>query len=361
MRDELNESTPRVRDFILPMVAGCGAYAVFRMVQTVLMGQLLPQPALNNTHRIVLSAIDGALMAGMTPIAVWTTLRYPVDRHHVRNVAVHCGFGVLLSTVAITALRAAGLWLTNTRAGLSFPQYYLLAVTSSLLAYAVVVAGAHAIIAAHRAQVEALRASRLNGQLSLARLEALKAQLQPHFLFNTLHTISELVHSDPDAADAMLMKLGQLLRRTLDASTLSEVTVDDELAYIGAYLEIHRVRHHDRLRVVYDIEPAVRLARIPPLILQPLVENALRHGIAASRDGGTITIGARVHDGTLTLSIADDGAGLGGTTTVGVGLSNTRQRLRELFGAAGVLVVRAQAPRGTEALVTMPLAAPAGA
>jgi two-component sensor histidine kinase len=355
MRDELNHAAPRVRDFILPMIAGCGAYAVFRMAQTVLAGRLLQQTELSDTHRIILSAVDGALMAAMTPVAVWTTLRFPVDRRRVRNVAVHFAFGVLLSAVAMAVLRAVGRWLTGLRVDLSFPQYYLLDVTSSLLAYAVVVAGAHAIIAARRAQTEALRASRLDAQLSRARLEALKIQLQPHFLFNTLHTISELVHSDADAADAMLMKLGHLLRRTLDASMLSEITIDDELAYIGAYLDIHRVRHQERLRVVYDIDPAARTARIPPLMLQPLVENALRHGIAASRDGGTITVAAHATTGVLTLSVADDSAGLTGTVVDGVGLTNTRERLHELFGDAGSLVVRRGVPGGTEAILTIPI------
>lgn len=346
----------QLRDVIAPMAAGWAAYAVFRMVQTVLFAHLVPELSImSDTHRIILSATDGALMMAMTPVAVWASVRFPIDRRHTPHIALHAVLGLVLSFAMMAALVGVGKVVTGVSIKLPFVKYYVAWVTGTLFAYAVAVAVAHALHAARVAHDAALRAARLEAQLSEVRLDALRTQLQPHFLFNTLHTISELVHTDPDAADAMVMQLAALLRRTLDTSTQDTVTVDDELEYISCYVDIHRVRLGDRLRVEYDIGAGLRQARVPALILQPLVENALHHGIFPLPEGGTVVVRARAAAGRLALTVADDGAGPCDEAVEGIGLTNTRRRLRALFGDAQSVELRRREPRGAELIVTLPL------
>jgi two-component system, LytTR family, sensor kinase len=185
-----------------------------------------------------------------------------------------------------------------------------------------------------------LRASRLQTQLTQAQLEALKMQLQPHFLFNTLHSISALLHRDPDAADRMIARLGDFLRLTLDNSGAQQVSLQKELEFLTCYLEIERVRFQDRLTTSVEVEPAALDAPVPNLILQPIVENALRHGIAQTRGPGRVEISAKRENGSLRIRVWDNGPGLAAITRPddglrqGLGLSNTRARLEQLYGAA---------------------------
>ena len=185
-----------------------------------------------------------------------------------------------------------------------------------------------------------LRASRLQTQLTQAQLEALKMQLQPHFLFNTLHSISALLHRDPDAADRMIARLGDFLRLTLENSGAQEVSLQKELEFLTCYLEIERVRFQDRLTTSVEVEPAALDAPVPNLILQPIVENALRHGIAQTRGPGRVEISAKRENGSLRIRVRDNGPGLAAITRPddglreGLGLSNTRARLEQLYGAA---------------------------
>jgi sensor histidine kinase YesM len=353
-RDEL-KSEGRLRDVIVPMVGACAAYSAFRMIQTALLARVDPPWRGTGVDRIMLSAFDGIVLAAAVPFAVWASRRFPVNRTHLRNVGVHLIFGLIYAALWMQAMLRAGQWLTGLEAQMRFDRYYISWVPGGLAAYTVIVALTNAILATRRAHAEELRASRLDGQLAAARLETLKAQLQPHFLFNTLHTVSELVHINPAEADAMITSLGHLLRRTLDASMMHEVTVADEIDYIRAYLDIHRMRHKDRLNILFDIDHSVLAARVPPLILQPLVENALRHGIAPSTAGGTITIAARADGEQLKLSVIDDGAGTNGPTREGIGIGNTRKRLAEQFGEAQSFALAPHSPRGAEATVRIPL------
>jgi two-component system LytT family sensor kinase len=185
-----------------------------------------------------------------------------------------------------------------------------------------------------------LRASRLQTQLTRAQLEALKMQLHPHFLFNTLHSISALVHSNPDAADKMIARLGDFLRLTLENSGAAEVSLQKELEFLTCYLEIERVRFQDRLTTNLEVEPNTLDSPVPNLILQPIVENALRHGVAQSSAPGRVEISAKRENGSLRIEVRDNGPGLNGVTTSreafkeGVGLSNTRARLEQFYGEA---------------------------
>jgi two-component system LytT family sensor kinase len=183
-----------------------------------------------------------------------------------------------------------------------------------------------------------LRSSRLQTQLTQAQLEALKMQLHPHFLFNTLHSISALVHTNPDAADKMIARLGDFLRLTLENSGAAEVSLKKELEFLTCYLEIERVRFQDRLTTSLEVEPNTLDSPVPNLILQPIVENALRHGIAQSSAPGRVDISAKRENGSLRIEVRDNGPGLNGVTASrevfkgGVGLSNTRARLAQLYG-----------------------------
>ena len=209
-----------------------------------------------------------------------------------------------------------------------------------------------------RVRQSELHAVLLQAQLSTARLETLKAQLHPHFLFNTLHTISELIHIDPKAADAMVIRLGKLLRRSLEYTSEAEVSLDREIEVLTAYLDLHRMRHGDRLTATIDVDPSLRRALVPPMILQPLVENSLRHGINRRSTSGSIAISAERVGDRLCLAVRDDGVGLPERLVEGVGLSNTRTRLRQLYGDDHSFVLSPRTGGGTEASVELPLRIP---
>ncbi len=176
----------------------------------------------------------------------------------------------------------------------------------------------------------------LEARLSQANLQALKSQIQPHFLFNTLNAIASLVRRQPEAAENMIVTLSDFLRHNLDASREHEVTLRREIETLHLYLEIQQMRFGERLRVLHEIAPAAYEAIVPALLLQPLVENAVRHGIEPRASGGTITLRAQRDGRTLKLEVADDGVGFKGECATapreGIGLSNTRARLSALYG-----------------------------
>jgi two-component system, LytTR family, sensor kinase len=205
----------------------------------------------------------------------------------------------------------------------------------NLLIYWVILTVSHAFNYYREAQDRALRASELERHLAQARLQSLQMQLNPHFLFNTLHAISALMHKDVEAADCMITRLSDLLRYALDSTDSQEVPLKQELAFLERYLEIEQTRFGDRLLVRKQIDPAALDAQVPNLILQPLVENAIRHGIEPHARRGEIWLSARHHEGMLHLEVRDNGEGLvqtDGLLEEGVGLSNTRARLAALYG-----------------------------
>jgi two-component system, LytTR family, sensor kinase len=175
----------------------------------------------------------------------------------------------------------------------------------------------------------------LERRLAETRLQLLNMQLQPHFLFNTLNTIAELVHEDAEAADRMITALSDLLRQTLDLRGAQEIPFDMELRLLGTYLEIQKTRFGDRLQVHIASDDDVANAHVPVLLLQPLVENAIRHGLAIRRPAGCVRIEARREAGTLLIAVIDDGPGAAEeavTGREGIGLGNTRARLNALYG-----------------------------
>ena len=223
--------------------------------------------------------------------------------------------------------------------------------------YWVVLAANHARGYYRRLGERELRAARLETQLAEARLGALRMQLDPHFLFNTLNSIGVLMRRDTDAASRMLGRLGDFLRSTLDHAGTSEVSVATELEYVRAYLEIEQVRFGGRLATHVTIEPGLEQCAVPYLIPQPLVENAVKHGVARRSAPGTVRVDVRSDGECLTLTVRDDGPGLsfvGASRGSGVGLANVARRLEHSYGSNQQFELRAAPDGGAEARVVIP-------
>ena len=185
-----------------------------------------------------------------------------------------------------------------------------------------------------------LLATQLEARLAQAQLQALKMQLNPHFLFNTLHAITALIHKDPQTADTMIARLSDLLRLALDQSGVQEVSLREELDFLNRYLEIEKMRMGERLQVKWQIDEKILDAGVPNLILQPLVENAVRHGIAPFAGGGRVEIAAKRDNGVLCMEVSDFGTTrVAGEFKTGIGLSNTKERLMQLYGSAHTFAV----------------------
>ncbi|MEO5894400.1 MAG: histidine kinase [Vicinamibacterales bacterium] len=220
-------------------------------------------------------------------------------------------------------------------------RIYLTNLDWTLMTYSTIVGLGYALGYYREAQARAVKEATLETQLAEARLKTLEAELQPHFLFNTLHAISTLIHTNPDSADRMISRLSDLLRLTFDRSGAARVSLQEELEFLGKYLEIEQTRFQDRLSVRYDVDPETLDAEVPRLILQPLVENAIKHGLSPRVGHGVIEIVARHDGGALWLEVRDNGVGLSGSARSqfrsGVGLPNTRDRLECLYGNAQTL------------------------
>jgi LytS/YehU family sensor histidine kinase len=203
------------------------------------------------------------------------------------------------------------------------------------------------------------REAAFESRLREAQLDLLRAQLRPHFLFNALNTISELVHEDPERADAMLGHLSALLRASIDAGDRQIAPLDEEIQLVEHYLAIQRVRFGDRLTVHLDVPEDCRLASVPHLVLQPLVENAIVHGISPRAEGGTVWITASRHAGAVVVKVEDDGVGLPPSrAAAGVGLANTRARLAAMYGDRASLDVATRPGGGVLVTLTVEDRAP---
>ncbi|HWJ24030.1 MAG TPA: histidine kinase [Gemmatimonadaceae bacterium] len=224
-----------------------------------------------------------------------------------------------------------------------------------VILYVTTAAAALALAYGRESREREVRAARLQARLAEAQLHALGAQLHPHFLFNTLHAISALVRPEPKRAEQLIARLSELLREMLDNRDRAEVTLGEELAFLEKYVDIQEARFGPRLRVTFEVAPAALDARVPRLVLQPLVENAVRHGVSRRLGAGTIAIAAACDDDRLTLTVRDDGAGLPrGEVHDGVGLSITRARLRQLYGTEQEFTIAPAAGGGTVCVVRIP-------
>jgi two-component sensor histidine kinase len=244
---------------------------------------------------------------------------------------------------------------------LTFPRFYVMALTSHfhpyVLIYWAMLGVSHALNYYHRYQDRERRAVTLEARLAQNQLQLLKMQLHPHFLFNTLNAISALIHLDVEAADRMLARLGDLLRLVLENDGIQEVRLQQELDFLKAYVEIEEIRFGPRLNVCLHAEPDVRDACVPSLILQPLVENAIRHGLSSHDRAGRIQVRASRLGEVLRLEVEDDGPGLTvkpNCLREGVGLSNTRARLQQLYGVAHRFELDGQPGNGLVVTIDIP-------
>jgi two-component system LytT family sensor kinase len=286
------------------------------------------------------------IWALVTPLALWLAGRYRLEQEHWRrNLLLHVLFStacVVLVGCMLYAFNAVywgrprgatgALWLISRSIILNASENYGI--------YCLILLARHALDYYRRYTAGERRAAQLQTQLAEAQLQALKMQLQPHFLFNTLHSISALVYKDVEAADRMIARLGDFLRLTLENSGTQEVSLQQELEFLKCYLEIERIRFQDRLTTTLRIDAQALDVQVPNLILQPIVENAIRHGVAPRSTPGQIDILAERKNGTLRIRIKDNGPGLTLNRSLdsnfkeGVGLANTRARLEQLYGAA---------------------------
>jgi LytS/YehU family sensor histidine kinase len=266
------------------------------------------------------------------PFLLLGARRIDADRMgRVRAIAIPAA--VILALIAGTSVVQYVSLYRDAPLSPSFAAYFPQALRINVLPWIAVAGIAGAIEARRRAVRAALDRERLRAQIAEQRLIALTGQLHPHFLFNTLQGISTLIHRDPNAADEMLAKLSDLLRELLRHRDQALVPLGDELRYARTYLEIAQLRFADRLQFEIDVAPALDQASVPLFILQPLVENALAHGIGGRTRGGRVVVKASRTGNRLLLQVADDGAGLttSATRRDGIGLSNTRERLRATF------------------------------
>ena len=289
------------------------------------------------THVLQRGLFEAYLWALATVAIFWLARRFPLERGRVpQAIAVHLVGAIVLSlvrvAVAVEMSRHVD-WLVNR----PFREQFWGSSSQNVLFYALLLGIAHAVLYYGRYRERERAAERLSAGLTEARLQALKMQLQPHFLFNTLHAISALIPAEAKPARRMVARLGDLLRIALEHEETQEVTLREELAFLQPYLEIEQARLEDRLTVVMAIAPETLDARVPHLLLQPLVENAIRHGIAPRVDPGRVQISATsgADDRFLHLTVRDDGPGFGPDSRArarkGVGLSNVRSRLEQLY------------------------------
>jgi len=319
-----------------------------------------------------------ALVAWLSCVYIWTPItplvinlaqRFPLEQNRIwRGLAVHLVAASVVSTFQIVIYTFVWLFLLGDgnlpfSSFRLFQNFFVAEFHINFLLYWTIVGLTQAYDYYRRyrererraTQLE-IAAARLETQLAQAQLDALKMQLHPHFLFNTLNTISVLMQDDVRAADRMLIRLSELLRVALKNETAQEISLRQELEFLRGYLEIEQTRFQDRLQVDFDVDPEALDSLVPNLILQPLVENAIKHGIAPRAEAGTIRVEAKRQNGRVELVVRDDGSGLteAKNQSGGIGLANTRARLEKLYGARHSFEIRSPAAGGLEVKVSIP-------
>ena len=352
-RGRAHVDSRRMRQAWMPpvrWVVGVIAFlAVSSTLQAYRLTLLLPKSADDWMHAadigklFVLNLAYWTIPALLIPTIVSIARRFRFDAgRRLLALAVHLASATAFAFVRQVAMITVRLllWPGGVKApavswSIYFQRQLLNDLDWCLMVYAVIVGVSHAVAYYHESQERTLRAAQLETHLAHARLKTLQAELHPHFLFNTLHAISTLVHRDPEAADRMISRLSDLLRVTFDRTGEPTVPLKDELDFLRKYLEIEQTRFQDRLSVRLDVAPEALDAEVPRLMLQPLVENAIKHGISNRQEGGIVRIAAGTGGSILWMEVRDNGGGLRGRKIgagrAGVGLSNTRARLDVMY------------------------------
>ncbi|HKW11344.1 MAG TPA: histidine kinase [Gemmatimonadaceae bacterium] len=312
---------------------------------------------------LAFSLADWYVWALLAPGILWLTRRFNFTRHPWRSLAVHLPATIAFLVARMQLRLVVGVVIPAVRMG---SAGILASMALQVFVYWAIVAVAVALEYQRMYRDEQLAAVGLKTQLAHAQLGLLKMQLQPHFLFNTLNAISEQVHADPEGAERMITHLSELLRHTIGSAEAQEISLGEELALLERYLVIQRARFAGRLEVTLDVDAGAMEALVPNLVLQPLVENAIRHGIAPRATGGQVEVIARrdLKKQQLLLEVRDDGIGLDAARArrhpesahrEGVGIPNTTSRLRQLYGTNYVFTLQGRVTGGTVASLTLPL------
>jgi len=314
---------------------------------------------------VLFSGIDWLLYAVLTPAVFRISRRFPLQRAGLaRRIALHiaCALGMCVAWATLGQFLRLAIFgipagFTAMKFGRGLEGWIFTTLPFGTGVYFALVGIEHALAYLAQARERETQAVRLTAQLAEARLGALRMQFNPHFLFNSLNAITVLVRDgNTAAASRMLELLSDVLRLVLRAEGSHETPLSTELDFLGRYLAIEQVRFSDRLRPRIEVDAAVHGAGVPQFILQPLVENALRHGIARRGEAGLLEITAHREGDTLVLTVRDDGPGLGpeGPGATGVGLANTRARLAALYGGRGSLEIANAAGGGAVATIRLP-------
>ena len=313
-------------------------------------------------------ANEWLILGALTPLVYWLARSYPIRPPlRARNILAHVGGALALcvgwSTAGAVTRWVLGIGPSDAPRMAYLTGWLLTTIPWGTFMYFTTLGCMYAFAYFVEAKEREAQAARLAAQIAQAKLGALQMQLHPHFLFNSLNAIAVLVRDqDTAAAGRMLSLLSDVLRQVLRTDQSHEVSLADELNFLERYLAIEQVRFSDRLRVAMNVDDALKDAAVPPFLLQPLVENALRHGIARRDDAGRVEISARRVGDDLVLEVRDDGPGVDALrgpsdASNGVGLSNVRERLTTMYGARAhlKLLSPADGAGGTAAIVTLPL------
>lgn len=354
------------RAAILIGFAGFSAFGLLSFAYRYLDDLARNQP--HTFARRMLEELTGAYSAALLfPVLLWIARRIRFHRDNwIRMLPLH-----LLTMVCFsffdTTLMAISRKLLSPLFGLGPYDYgimryrYPMEFALHVVAYCVLVSGIYVVDFYREARNRQLSAAEMETQLAQAQLHNLRLQLQPHFLFNALNTISSVMHEDVQRADAMLAQLSDLLRRTLQGADSHEVPLEEELALLKSYLAIMKARFGDDLSVDFSVEPLVSEALVPQLILQPLVENSIRHGREAGFGRVDVRVSAQREDGRLMLRVSDNGPGIpaleSGAWRKGLGLSNTEERLEGMYGDDHQLVLENASGGGLTVTVRLPFRA----
>lgn len=308
-------------------------------------------------------AVGAAAWVGwlaLAPLIIALGRRVPLTRERwLRAALVHTVAMTLCYVLSVVALIGLSIVLLSPEETVTREMITRTLLTSSRLSlaiftYATILALDHVLLTREALRLRELQASRLEATATQARLDALAARLEPHFLFNALQSVGALIDQEPARARTMLSQIGDLLRDALAAPESGEVPLREEIRLLARYLAIEETRFADRLRVEWAIAPDSEAVMVPRFLLQPIVENALRHGLAVQPEGGLLRITATRAAGRLRLVVWNDGAALPATPREGVGLATTRERLAARYGAEASMTLRAGAEGGVESIIELP-------
>src|SRR5579872_443145 len=312
--------------------AGWTLFALFNASQTFF-SRAYSTRGTNWTPAFLYAALDSYTWAVLTPFVFMVAARFGIRRSNFWwTVPLQLLSGILFALLHIFIFIKCLPWIGYQLTPRNVQVLISAKLHSDILAAAVLIGIRHGVEYYRGYQSRELKASQLEAKLAEAQLQVLKMQLQPHFLFNTLHAISALLYKDVEMADRMIARLSDFLRITLDSAGEQQVTVKRELEFMNKYLEIEQMRFGDRLMVRPDIDSAALDCFVPNLLLQPLVENAVRHSIAKRSTAGSIEVTVQRRGSMLAIAIFDDGPGAASGVHEGVGLTNTRARLAQLYG-----------------------------